>query len=46
MAREFETVLPRRVVPQPVPFIVEGGDCGACVLAGVDVLLVRPAGVP
>lgn len=27
-------VLPRRVVPQPRPFLVEGGDCGACVLAG------------
>lgn len=35
MAREFEIVLPRRVIPQPTPFIVEGGDCGACVLGGV-----------
>lgn len=35
MASEFEIVLPRRVVPQPTPFIVPGGDCGACVLAGV-----------
>lgn len=29
-----ETVLPRRVHPQPTPFIVTGGDCGACVLGG------------
>lgn len=35
MASEFEIVLPRRVVPQPTPPIVPGGDCGACVLAGV-----------
>lgn len=32
---EFEIVLPRRVVPQPTPGIVGGGDCGACVLAGL-----------
>jgi hypothetical protein len=30
-----EVVLPRRVVPQPQPFVVPGGDCGACVLAGI-----------
>lgn len=29
-----ETVLPRRVQPQPTPDIVAGGDCGACVLGG------------
>ena len=28
-------VLPRRAVPQPSPFLNSGGDCGACVLAGV-----------
>lgn len=28
-------VLPRRVAPQPTPEIVGGGDCGACVLAGL-----------
>lgn len=33
--RDFERVLPRRVICQPVPFIQEGGDCGACVLGGV-----------
>lgn len=32
---EFEIVLARRVVPQPASFIVAGGDCGACVLAGL-----------
>lgn len=30
-----EVVLPRRVVPQPDPAFVKGGDCGACVLAGL-----------
>lgn len=30
-----ERVLPIRVVPQPVPFVVDAGDCGACVLAGL-----------
>lgn len=30
-----EIVLPRRVVPQPQPFITKGGDCGACVLGGL-----------
>lgn len=29
-----ETILPRRVHPQPTPNLVPGGDCGACVLAG------------
>lgn len=28
-------LLPRRVVSQPIPFIVPGGDCGACVLGGL-----------
>lgn len=32
-------LLPRRVPRQPQPFLVEGGDCGACVLSG---LLDRP----
>lgn len=27
-------VLARRVVPQPTPELVAGGDCGACVLGG------------
>ena len=27
--------LPRRVAPQPTPEIHPGGDCGACVLAGL-----------
>lgn len=35
MINEAEIVLPRRVVPQPVPFISDGGDCGACALAGM-----------
>jgi hypothetical protein len=30
-----EVVLPRRVLPQPVPFINQGGDCSACVLGGL-----------
>jgi hypothetical protein len=30
-----EVVLPRRVIPQPSPFMVQGGDCGACVLGGI-----------
>ena len=30
-----EVVLPRRAVPQPVPAIVEGGDCGACAIGGL-----------
>lgn len=33
--REFEIVLPKRVVPQPRPRIYKGGDCSACVLAGL-----------
>lgn len=28
-------VLPRRVIPQPTPFLYSGGDCGACVLGGI-----------
>jgi len=32
---QYEVVLERRVVPQPVPALSEGGDCAACVLAGV-----------
>lgn len=31
---EWSVVLPRRVIPQPTPGIVAGGDCGACVLGG------------
>jgi hypothetical protein len=34
-------ILPRRVKPQPVPGIVEGGDCGACVLGGLFDLSVE-----
>ncbi|HEX7095167.1 MAG TPA: hypothetical protein VF183_04755 [Acidimicrobiales bacterium] len=30
-----EVVLPRRVLPQPTPDVVAGGDCGACVLGGL-----------
>lgn len=30
-----EVILPRRVVPQPIPELHTGGDCGACVLAGL-----------
>jgi hypothetical protein len=30
-----EVILPRRVVPQPTPNLNPGGDCAACVLAGV-----------
>jgi len=30
-----EVVLPRRVRPQPTPEINGGGDCGACVFAGL-----------
>jgi hypothetical protein len=29
-------ILPLRVMPQPMPFIVPGGDCGACVLSGLS----------
>lgn len=35
MTVEFEVVLPRRAVPQPLPFLHPGGDCGACCLAGL-----------
>ncbi len=38
-----ETVLPRRVIPQPTPRIYEGGDCGACVLGGLFDLSVDKA---
>lgn len=31
----YEVVLPLRVVPQPTPSLSPGGDCGACVLAGL-----------
>lgn len=30
-----EVVLPRRAVIQPLPAVFSGGDCGACVLAGL-----------
>ena len=33
--REYEIALPRRVRPQCVPFMQNGGDCGACVLGGL-----------
>ncbi len=33
MTKEHQ--LPRRVLPQPNPHVVPGGDCGACVIAGV-----------
>ena len=31
----YETVLPKRVVPQPTPLVLPGGDCGACVFGGL-----------
>ncbi len=31
----YETILPRRARPQPSPKFYLGGDCGACVLAGL-----------
>lgn len=31
----FEIILPKRVVVQPTPHIVDIGDCGACVAAGI-----------
>lgn len=31
----YEVVLPLRVVPQPQPHLNPGGDCSACVLAGL-----------
>jgi hypothetical protein len=37
---EYETVLPRRVVPQPSPLVCASGDCGACCLAAVTGLPV------
>lgn len=33
--------LPRRALKQPSPAIVEGGDCGACALAGVTGLSIE-----
>lgn len=38
-----EVVLPRRVARQPSPALVQGGDCGACVLAGIFGLSVLEA---
>ena len=32
---DFQVVLPKRVVQQPKPQIHKGGDCAACVLAGL-----------
>jgi hypothetical protein len=43
MPVRFEVVLPKRVKPQPLPHIVPGGDCGACVLGGL--LGLEPADV-
>lgn len=37
----LDVVLPRRVTPQPLPQIVEGGDCGPCVLSGLTGLGVQ-----
>lgn len=41
--RDHEVILPRRVVPQPTPEINPGGDCGACVLAGLFGISVTDA---
>jgi len=30
-----EVILPRRVIPQPSPHVVAGGDCGGCCISGV-----------
>lgn len=30
-----KVILPRRSLPQPSPAVYPGGDCGACVIAGV-----------
>ncbi len=38
-----ETILPRRVTPQPLPELYPAGDCGACVLAGLLDLSVADA---
>jgi hypothetical protein len=35
-----EVVLPKRVIQQPVPNVQPGGDCGACVIAGLTGLAV------
>ena len=39
-----ETTLPRRSLSQPHPYLVEGGDCGACALGGL-IGLPSPADV-
>jgi hypothetical protein len=41
VVNDYEVVLPRRVVPQPNPGIVPGGDCVPCVLAGLLNISVR-----
>lgn len=41
--QKYEVVLPKRVAPQPLPAIVDGGDCGACVLAGIMDISVEEA---
>lgn len=33
--REFETILCKRVIRQPIPALNPGGDCGPCCLAGL-----------
>lgn len=33
-----EVILPRRALSQPSPFLVQGGDCGACVFGGLFAL--------
>jgi hypothetical protein len=38
-----QIILPRRPVRQPQPTIVSGGDCGACVLAGLTGVSVEEA---
>jgi hypothetical protein len=37
----MELVLPKRAIPQPQPHVSPGGDCGACVLAGLTSLGVE-----
>lgn len=37
----FEIVLSRRVIPQPIPMVHNGGDCGPCVLGGIFGLSVQ-----
>jgi hypothetical protein len=41
MSEFVEIVLPRRVIPQPVPHKYPGGDCVACVTAGVTGLSIE-----